>query len=134
MAHEGIVGDLEKYNKAMEKALVEYHESRMAAVNRIIRDLWRKAYKSGDIDYIFVRADAEGSSRGNYSYRLMMVACGAELEMRGRCSAGQKGLACLIVRLALSEAFCVRVCACMCKCVCTFVCLCVFFLCVRVRA
>ena len=104
---EGIVGDLEKYHKAMEKALVEYHESRMAAVNRIIRDLWRKAYKSGDIDYIFVRADAEGSSRGNYSYRLMMVACGAELEMRGRCSAGQKVLACLIVRLALSEAFCV---------------------------
>ena len=105
--HEGIVGDLEKYHKAMEKALVEYHESRMAAVNRIIRDLWRKAYKSGDIDYIFVRADAEGSSRGNYSYRLMMVAGGAELEMRGRCSAGQKVLACLIVRLALSEAFCV---------------------------
>lgn len=105
--HEGIVGDLDKYNKAMEKALVEYHESRMSAVNRIIRDLWRKAYKSGDIDYIFVRADAEGSSRGNYSYRLMMVAGGAELEMRGRCSAGQKVLACIIVRLALSEAFCI---------------------------
>jgi len=105
--HEGIVGDLDKYNKAMEKALVEYHESRMSAVNRIIRDLWRKAYKSGDIDYIFVRADAEGSSRGNYSYRLMMVAGGAELEMRGRCSAGQIVLACIIVRLALSEAFCI---------------------------
>jgi len=104
--HEGIVDDLEKYNRAMEKALVEYHESRMTAVNRIIRDLWRKAYKSGDIDYIFVRADAEGS-RGNYSYRLMMVTGGAELEMRGRCSAGQKVLACIIVRLALSEAFCI---------------------------
>merc|ERR1711904_589627 len=33
--HAGIVGDLDKYNKAMEKALVEYHESRMSAVNRI---------------------------------------------------------------------------------------------------
>jgi DNA repair protein RAD50 len=105
--HESIVSDLDKYNKAMEKALVEYHESRMTAVNRIIRDLWRKAYKSGDIDYIIVRADAEGSSRGNYSYRLMMVTGGAELEMRGRCSAGQKVLACIIVRLALSEAFCI---------------------------
>ena len=29
----------------------------------------------------------------------------AELDMRGRCSAGQKVLACLIIRLALAETF-----------------------------
>jgi DNA repair protein RAD50 len=33
---------------------------------------------------------------------------GAELEMRGRCSAGQKVLACLIIRLALAETFCLN--------------------------
>jgi len=35
-----------------------------------------------------------------------MVVGGAELEMRGRCSAGQKVLACLVIRLALAETFC----------------------------
>ena len=31
---------------------------------------------------------------------------GNELDMRGRCSAGQKVLASVVIRLALSEAFC----------------------------
>ena len=33
---------------------------------------------------------------------------GTELDMRGRCSAGQKVLACLIIRLALAETFCLN--------------------------
>lgn len=35
-----------------------------------------------------------------------MMKEGAELEMRGRCSAGQKVLASIVIRLALSESFC----------------------------
>jgi hypothetical protein len=34
-----------------------------------------------------------------------MVNGGVEMEMRGRCSAGQKVLACLIIRLALAGAW-----------------------------
>jgi DNA repair protein RAD50 len=63
-----------------------------------------------------VRADADAPGGGgggggggragrSYNYRLVMMAGGAELEMRGRCSAGQKVLACIIVRLALAEVF-----------------------------
>lgn len=37
-----------------------------------------------------------------------MYSGSAELEMRGRCSAGQKVLACLIIRLALAETFCLN--------------------------
>lgn len=37
---------------------------------------------------------------------LTILSGGAELEMRGRCSAGQKVLACLVIRLALAETFC----------------------------
>jgi DNA repair protein RAD50 len=37
-----------------------------------------------------------------------MVKNGVELDMRGRCSAGQKVLACIIVRLALAETFCIN--------------------------
>ena len=33
---------------------------------------------------------------------------GVELDMRGRCSAGQKVLACLVIRLALAETFCLN--------------------------
>ena len=77
-------------------------------------------YQSADIDTIMVRAD-DGSTpaaarpkstttaaptRKNYNYRLVMLKGGVELDMRGRCSAGQKVLASLIVRLALAETFC----------------------------
>lgn len=40
--------------------------------------------------------------------RVVMVNSGVELDMRGRCSAGQKVLACLIIRLALAETFCLN--------------------------
>jgi len=44
-----------------------------------------------------------GKAARSYNYRLVMTTGGAELEMRGRCSAGQKVLASIIVRLALAE-------------------------------
>eukprot|EP00966_Prymnesium_polylepis_P254059 5871063-Prymnesium_polylepis.1 len=40
--------------------------------------------------------------------RVQMYKGGAALDMRGRCSAGQKVLACLIIRLALAETFCLN--------------------------
>jgi len=46
-----------------------------------------------------------GSSRRQYNYRVVMVKNGVEMDMRGRCSAGQKVLASLIIRMALAEAF-----------------------------
>ena len=41
------------------------------------------------------------------SIRLTRVFCHSQ-EMRGRCSAGQKVLACLIIRLSLAETFCLN--------------------------
>jgi len=55
-----------------------------------------------------IKADTEGIGARSYNYRVVMHNGGAELEMRGRCSAGQKVLACLIIRLALAEAFCLN--------------------------
>jgi len=37
--------------------------------------------------------------------RVVMAKNGTEMDMRGRCSAGQKVLASLIIRLALAETF-----------------------------
>ncbi len=101
--------DLEKYYKALEKALLDFHSSKMDDINKTIKELWQKTYRGVDIDYIQIKADTEGTtSRSSYNYRVVMYVGGAELDMRGRCSAGQKVLSCLIVRLALAENFCLN--------------------------
>lgn len=100
--------DLDKYHKALEKALLTFHTSKMSDINKVIKELWQKTYRGQDIDYIQVKADSEGQGNRSYNYRVVMYSGGAELEMRGRCSAGQKVLACLIIRLALAETFCLN--------------------------
>lgn len=40
--------------------------------------------------------------------KVVMVKGDTILDMRGRCSAGQKVLASIIIRLALSESFCIN--------------------------
>ena len=68
-------------------------------------------YRDNDIDYIEIKTDDDGNvqagadKRKTYSYRVVMVKNDTELDMRGRCSAGQKVLASLIIRLALAETF-----------------------------
>merc|ERR1719420_127586 len=49
-----------------------------------------------------------GRSVRSYNYRVVMVCGDAEMDMRGRCSAGQRVLAALIIRLALAETFCIN--------------------------
>jgi len=59
-----------------------------------------------DIDAIEIHSESEKTgARGSYNYRVVMNKGGVELDMRGRCSAGQKVLACLLIRLALAETF-----------------------------
>lgn len=103
---EGVLSDLEKYYTAVDRALVTFHGRKMEEINKIVREIWQKTYQGADIDTIQIKSDADGTSR-SYNYRVVMINSeGAELDMRGRCSAGQRVLACLIIRLALAEAFC----------------------------
>ncbi|KAJ3069697.1 DNA repair protein rad50 [Rhizoclosmatium hyalinum] len=104
------VQDLEKYSKALENAIMKYHTMKMDEINKIIRELWVNTYKGNDIETIEIRSDNEGSTAKNrsYNYRVVMIKEQTELDMRGRCSAGQKVLACLIIRLALAETFCLN--------------------------
>ena len=103
--------DLEKYYKALDRAIMSYHSTKMSELNKIIKELWRSTYKGQDIELIEIRSDVdeEGASkvRRLYKYRVVMIRSGVEMDMRGRCSAGQKVLASLIIRLALAETFCV---------------------------
>ena len=85
---------------------MKYHSIKMEEINRIIEELWKKTYQGTDVDTIVIRSDNEGA-KGNqsYNYRVQMIKQDADMDMRGRCSAGQKVLASIIIRLALAECF-----------------------------
>ncbi|NXM31141.1 RAD50 protein, partial [Oxyruncus cristatus] len=105
--------DLDLYYKALDKAIMTFHSMKMQEINKTIRELWRRIYKGLDIEYIEIRSDADenvsaADKRRNYNYRVVMVKGDTALDMRGRCSAGQKVLASLIIRLALAETFCLK--------------------------
>jgi len=106
------ISDLEKFYKALSYSITRFHQERMEVINRLVKELWRQTYRGNDIDYIRIKTDdvdpnAEIDKRKKVNYNVVMVknGGGAELEMRGRCSAGQKVLASLVIRLALAETF-----------------------------
>lgn len=100
------VDDLARYGGALDKAIMKYHSLKMEEINAIIGELWQRTYRGTDVDTILIRSDNE-NAKGNrsYNYRVCMVKQDAEMDMRGRCSAGQKVLASIIIRLALAECF-----------------------------
>ncbi|KAH7885017.1 ALG6, ALG8 glycosyltransferase family-domain-containing protein [Phlebopus sp. FC_14] len=77
--------DLEKYAKALDNAIMKYHSLKMEEVNDTMRHLWNKTYQGTE--------------------QVVMTKDQVEMDMRGRCSAGQKMLASIIIRLALSDSF-----------------------------
>ncbi|GAA6019292.1 hypothetical protein JCM8202_000967 [Rhodotorula sphaerocarpa] len=100
--------DLEKLMKALDGAIMRFHGLKMKEINDTIADLWTKTYQGTDIDKIMIKSDSEGKTTGaarSYNYRVVMFKDQNEMDMRGRCSAGQKVLASIIIRLALAESF-----------------------------
>ncbi|KAJ2827316.1 DNA repair protein rad50, partial [Coemansia erecta] len=101
--------DLETYGKALDAAIMRYHSLKMQDINKIIRELWINTYQGNDIDTIEIRSEVEGARNSrSHNYRVVMIKSGHAIDMRGRCSAGQKVLSCLIIRLALAETFSVN--------------------------
>ncbi|KAG4084402.1 hypothetical protein H8356DRAFT_1283433 [Neocallimastix lanati (nom. inval.)] len=102
--------DLDKYSKALDNAIMHYHSIKMEEINRTIQELWVQTYQGSDIDTIEIRGEKELSKSKvkSYNYRVVMLKDGKEINMRGRCSSGQKVLASLIIRLALAESFCIN--------------------------
>jgi len=94
---------------AIEESVMIYHNKKMEQINKVIKDLWKLTYKGTDIDTIEIKSDLDktGSRFHSFNYRIVFKNNdGTELDMRGRCSAGQKVLGSLLIRLALAEAFC----------------------------
>uniref|UniRef100_A0A8C2ZBI7 RAD50 double strand break repair protein n=1 Tax=Cyclopterus lumpus TaxID=8103 RepID=A0A8C2ZBI7_CYCLU len=110
---ELVIKDLDLYYKALDQTIMKFHSMKMGEINKIIRDLWRSTYRGQDIEYVEIRSDFDenasaGVKRRIYNYKVVMVKGDTPLDMRGRCSAGQKVLASLIIRLALAETFCLN--------------------------
>ena len=53
------VKDLEKYYKALDSALHQYHSTKIHEINSFIKELWKLTYKGGDIDTIEIQSDAK---------------------------------------------------------------------------
>ncbi|EDW72246.1 uncharacterized protein Dwil_GK20820 [Drosophila willistoni] len=113
------IEDLGQHRLALEWALIQFHSEKMEKINRLIREYWRMVYRGNDIDYIEVKTEDDKSKgiedgknkdtladrRKSYNYRVIQSKNNNEIEMRGRCSAGQRVLASLIIRMALAETF-----------------------------
>ena len=89
------------------QALLQFHGVKIKEINKIIRELWLLTYKGQDITNIEIQSGQEPGSKAakSYNYRVVMTKGGAKLDMRGRCSAGQRVLASIVIRLALAETF-----------------------------
>mmetsp|Transcript_20519 Transcript_20519/g.49341 ORF Transcript_20519/g.49341 Transcript_20519/m.49341 type:complete len:1398 (+) Transcript_20519:99-4292(+) len=105
-----VVSDLDKYYDALDKALLRYHGMKIGDINKIIRELWSLTYKGQDISNIEIQSGQDSGSRANrsYNYRIVMSKGNTQMDMRGRCSAGQRVLASIVIRLALAETFCLN--------------------------
>jgi hypothetical protein len=81
-------------------------ESPYHCIAYCILPLVPQVYAGTDIDSIQIVSESDATSTGtrkSYHYRLVMRKGDQMLDMRGRCSAGQKVLASILVRLALAE-------------------------------
>lgn len=100
------IRDIKNYRDALDETVIEYHKTQMDQINAIIFRLWKATYHGGDIDYIEIKGEREKKRNIMYNYRVVMRKNDVELNMAKRCSAGQKMLASIIIRLALAETFC----------------------------
>ncbi|CCE72828.1 Piso0_000424 [Millerozyma farinosa CBS 7064] len=102
-----VSNDIQTYSRALDNAIMKYHGMKMEEINRILAELWSQTYRGTDIDSIAIKSDVSVQSKGNrsYNYRVVMYRQSTELDMRGRCSAGQKVLTSILIRLALAECF-----------------------------
>ncbi|CAG7834537.1 unnamed protein product [Allacma fusca] len=107
--------DCRRYRKVLDHAILTFHKKRMESINRSLKKYWQQVYKGNDVDMIQIKTENEDAkddkkielktARRSYSYRVVMYKRGVELDMRGRCSAGQKVLASILIRISLAEAF-----------------------------
>lgn len=91
----------------MDDSIIQYHAQKMEQINSILNDLWPRVYQGNDIETIQIKwvllklliwnsphfrsqPSAGNDKRKSYDYSVIMIVDQVEIEMRDRCSAGQK--------------------------------------------
>ncbi|CAB9512437.1 DNA repair protein RAD50 [Seminavis robusta] len=99
------IKDIDSYAGALDKALLRFHGIKIGEINKIVKELWLLTYKGEDITNIELESGQDSRAAKSYNYRVVMTKGNTKMDMRGRCSAGQRVLASLVIRLALAETF-----------------------------
>uniref|UniRef100_A0A8R1Y0W9 AAA_23 domain-containing protein n=1 Tax=Onchocerca volvulus TaxID=6282 RepID=A0A8R1Y0W9_ONCVO len=105
---KGVIEDLTNYIRAVDESVVKFHAQKMEEINEVLSSLWEQVYHGNDIETIQIKSESAGENekKKSYNYRVVMYVGGTEIDMPGRCSAGQKMLASILIRIALSDVFC----------------------------
>lgn len=109
-----LIEDMEVIQKSLDSALVQFHTEKINEINKIIHNIWKETYQGNDIDTIRIVSEciddtSNKVNKKNYNYQIILETKDhRKMVMKGRCSAGQRLLASIVIRLALSEAFCLN--------------------------
>ncbi|AFZ79035.1 DNA repair protein rad50, putative [Theileria equi strain WA] len=111
-SHHMTKEDLERYSKVLESGLHKYHSEKIDYINNVLKRVWRDVYSGNYIDYIAIQSNVDENislselTSKSYNYRIIMVLQnGMKMDMKGHCSAGERILSSLIIRIALIESF-----------------------------
>ena len=92
--------------KSLESSIIAYHQQKIFQINSIIGKLWSETYKGSDIETISICTEFEAQGkRSSFNYRICFKNKNCDIDMRGRCSSGQRMMASLVIRIALAQAF-----------------------------
>lgn len=101
------IDDLDEYYKTVDDAIINFHQQKMEQINLILSELWSRVYQGNDIETIKIKSQTVGSAekKKSYDYSVVMTVDQTDIDMRDRCSAGQKVLASILIRIALADVF-----------------------------
>ncbi|KAL3087237.1 hypothetical protein niasHT_020500 [Heterodera trifolii] len=101
------IDDLERYYKVLDNAIIGFHQQKMEQINQILHELWVRVYQGNDIDTIKIKSQpvSGAEKKKSYDYSVVMSVDQVDIDMRDRCSAGQKVLASILIRVALADVF-----------------------------
>ena len=101
------IEDLSKFWKILDDSIIAFHQQKMEQINQILQELWVKVYQGNDIESIKIKSQpvSGGEKKKSYDYSVVMTVDQIEIDMRDHCSAGQKVLASILIRIALADVF-----------------------------
>lgn len=101
-----VLEDLEKLKQCFASSITSFHDQMIIKINEVLKRRWRQIYQGSDIELIeLVDEEVSRGKDKKINYYIGMRKGGIRMKMREKSSAGQKALACIILRMVLAELF-----------------------------